>query len=59
MTDEALSPVCALCRKRPVAHTVPSRLFGSLSYCDAARCVRLATSGRRVYLADAKPEVTP
>ena len=54
-------PVCALCRKRPgVTRLPPSTLIlGERWHCDADRCTRLATSGRKVYLADAPPVVPP
>ena len=50
-------PVCALCRTRPGVTRLPPSplLLGERWHCDADRCVRLATSGRKVYLADAPP----
>ena len=50
-------PVCALCRKRPGVTRLPpsTLLLGERWRCDGDRCVRLATSGRKVYLADAAP----
>ena len=54
-------PVCALCRKRPGVTRLPpsTLLLGERWRCDGDRCVRLATSGRKVYLADAAPAVVP
>ena len=58
-----LSPAASLPRRRLRAEScsVPpsSLLLGERWHCDAERCVRLATSGRKVYLAAEAPTVPP
>lgn len=55
MTAEPQAPLCALCRKRPGVHPLPtSRMFpGPRWHCDDAVCYGLATGGRKLHLAGA------